>query len=215
MDANPYVEAVSRERRLREEAYLGTPHFVCGVPLKQITPLILAVLFRINTPFLSGGDIGDEDVLQFLWACHRDNPMREEKSVAWRKSARDKFIAASRELDFDKAERGIDDFMRDTFLDAPDGKPSRPYVCSIAWIEYSMSGKPFAWSREYTMKQPLRVIYQLLRCRALDAGSVLKNPISDPILQTALDELNTPEQMATRADSFRAQFCGFSDGYII
>lgn len=212
---NPLFKAIGRERRLREEAYLGTPQFICGIPLKQITPRLLAVLFRINTPFLQGGDATEEDIALFLWATHLRNPMREETPRWLGKTERQKFAKLFRKgFDYDEAERAIDEFMVDTFLDAPDGKPSRPYVCSIAWLEYGMAAKPFNWQREYTLDQPLRIIYQLLRCRAMDNGAVLKNPLSDPIIQGALEELNTPDAIRERSEQWRKQHTG-ADGYAI
>lgn len=207
MDENPYVKAISRERKLREEAYLSAPHFICGIPLKQITPRLLAVLFRIETPFLTGAEVRDGDVLRFLWACHVDNPLREERSRLFQPSKRQRFLASiNAGFDFDLAVAEIDCFMEDTFMDSPDGKSSRPYACSIAWLEYSMCSKPFCWTREYTLDSPMRIIYQLLRCRALDNGAILKNRLSDPVLDSALEELNTPEARLKRMEEFRAKF---------
>ncbi len=136
--------------------------------------------------------------------------MRVEKKRLFRPSKRDQFLEyIAQGFDFDTAEILIDQFLDDTFLDAPDGKPSRPYVCSIAWMEYSMASKPFGWSREYTLDQPLRVIYQLLRCRAIDSGMKVINRISDTVLQKAINETNTPEAMAKRA----AEMAAFSERY--
>ncbi len=196
---SPFFQALDRERRLREEAYLGVPHDICGVPCREITPRLLAILFRLRTPYLTGGEVLPEDTLLFLWAVHRDNPMRAEKSTLLRRSKRDQFLKSARKIDFTSAEIEIDQWLEDTFMDAPEGKPSRPYVCSIAWLEYSMSTKPFLWDRDRTLETPLRVIYQLLRCRAIDNGHEVTNRISGAVLQRAINDVNTPEEMAKRA----------------
>ena len=207
MASKPFVAAIDLERRLREESYLPCPQFICGIPLKQITPRILAVLFRIETPFFGDGAVEETHILQFLWACHAENPMREEPKRWFGKTARQRFDASLGAFDFAKAEDEIWQFLEHTFLDAPDGGPtSRPYVCSIASMEYSMACKPFYWSREYTLDQPLRIIYQLRKCRARDNGALLKNRISDPVMDDALNEANSPEEMSRRAAEFRARF---------
>lgn len=201
---NPFLAALDCERRLREEAYLDLPHNICGIPCRQITPRLLAVLFRIRTPYLTGEEVTPEATLQFLWAVDRNNPMRAEKRKPFQRSKRHQFLDfIARGFDFDLAELEIDQFLNETFLDAPDGKPSRPYVCSIAWLEYSMSAKPFLWDRERTLETPIRVIYQLLRCRAIDNGISLTNRISDRLVQEALEEINSPEAMEKRAAEFK------------
>ncbi len=204
MDA--YTAALQVERRQREEVYLGLPHNICGIPCRQITPRLLAILFRLQTPFLTGGGVEPEDTLQFLWTLDRNNPMRVERNLLRRSKRQqfDDFIKLG--FDFDLAEREIDRFLEMTFLDAPEGKPSRPYVCPIAWLEYSMNGKPFMWDRERTLDTPVRIIYQLLRCRALDNGVSITNKLSDTVLQSALEEINTPEAMLKRAEAFRRKF---------
>lgn len=202
---NPFLAALDRERSLREEAYLGTPHNICGIPCRQITPRLLALLFRLKTPFLTGAEVTEEQTLQFLWCVDRNNPFRKERSKLFRPSKRqrfDDFIA--RGFDFDLAEQEIDQWLEDTFMDAPEGKPSRPYVCSIAWMEYSMAQKPFGWDYDTkTADVPVRRIYQLLRCRALENQLTITNRISDGLVQDALEEINSPEAMTKRSAEFK------------
>lgn len=208
MAGNPYLEALDLERSFREEAYLGAPHFICGIPIKQITPRLLAVLFRVKTPFFGSNEVTDEDILMFLWACHVGNPMREEKPQVVKRflrrdlvlpTAKQRFLKSLVDVDLDEAEDGIWDFLKATFMDAPDGPQTRPYVCSVAAMQYAMASKPFGWTTDYTLDQPLRVIYQLMRCRAREHGLILTNSLSDGLIGEALDEMNTPEAMAQRA----------------
>lgn len=214
MEPNPYLAALDLERRFREEPYLGAPHYICGFPLKEITPRLIAVLFHIQTPFFGNGEVTDEDILRFLWACHVDNPMRKEEPKVIRRflrkpiivtTSKQRFMEAAEEIDFDEAEESIWEFLKATFMDAPDGPQTRPYVCSVAAMQYAMGGKPFNWPTSYTLDQPLRIIYQLMRCRQREHGMILTNSLSDAVLNDALEEMNTPEAMANRARE-RAEF---------
>lgn len=167
-----YDEALADERKAREEAYLDAPHFICGVRLRQITPRILARLFFVETPFLSGGHLGTEHIAQFLWICHWDYSLDIHD--------RDAFIKTLKGQDYSELAAEIDQFIDDTFLDTPQGSAGIPYFCNFAWFEYIMH-KAMGWDSEYTLNQPLRRIYQLIRCMELESGAILSNKRSDKV----------------------------------
>lgn len=185
-------EAYERERRLREEVYLGLPHFVCGIPLRQITPRIFALLLHIRTPFIGGGEVTDAAIGQFLWACHRDFTPPRKRWLRNPNAARDKFMASLAEKDFDDLEDGIDAFLDATFLDSPQGgrNDDTPYVCGVAWMEYRMALDPFRWDSERTLDTPLRRIYQLVRCHDSAHGVPLFNRFSDDVKQDWMKDFN-------------------------
>ena len=185
-----YDEAIAVERKRREEPYLSSVIRICGIPIKQVTPRLLSVLTNIETPYLGIGEVTSEHTLHFLWAMAVENPMRREKATWFRKTAQQKFIIRNQSIDFDKAEAEIWEFLEATFMDAPRGKAAVPYASSIAWMEYSMSSKPFCWDYDTkTADIPIRRIYQLIRCRALDAKAVLDNQISDKVKAEWLAEI--------------------------
>lgn len=171
-----YKEALAFEQEAREEAYLDAPAFICGVPVRQITPRLLAVLFYIRTPFLWGGMATPGHVGQFLWAIHL-----EYVTEGPAHPKRDAFLHSIEGMDFGKAEVAIDAFLEKTFLDAPyGGKEATPYVCSVAWIEWRMAQKPFGWAWEdRTANTPLRRIYQLIRCEDMRSGKLMVNRKSE------------------------------------
>lgn len=186
-------EAYERERRLREEVYLDQPHYVCGIPLRQITPRMFALLLHIGTPFIGGGVATEGDIGRFLWACHRDfTPPSKGILGRFRNWKRDRFLASLRKMDFDELEDGIDEFLDATFLDSPQGGKTddTPYVCGVAWMEYRMALDPFRWDSERTMRTPLRRIYQLIRCHDSSNGIPLFNKISDDVKSEFLRDLN-------------------------
>lgn len=189
-------EAYDKERRLREEVYLGQPHYVCGIPLAQITPSIFARLLLIRTPFIGGGDVTPGAIGHFLWACHRDFSLPSKGFLGWwRHRQRDRFLASLKRLDFAELEAGIDEFLDATFLDMPQGgvRDSTPYVCGVAWMEYRMALDPFRWDSARTLDTPLRRIYQLIRCHDAAQGQPLFNKFSDAVKDKFLRTINEPK----------------------
>jgi len=188
-DIPGYAEAVTREQQNREVAYLGVPFVAEGVRLAQMTPRILAALYAHRSPFVCGGSIPDpvESVVQFLWACSLN--YSNSRFARWhfvRSIAR---RVRRGTFDIFRALDDIDEYVEVTFQDGPRGGPSSiPYVSQIAWIEYTMSGSPWNWTRERIMKTPLRIIYQQMRCKEMAHGEAPINP-SDRIRAEWLDTL--------------------------
>lgn len=183
-----YNDALAEERRIREEAFLDLPHSICGLKIHQLTPRLLTRLNLVRTPFIFGGDITDARVAQFLWILSLD--------YAPDKAVRDVFIESllkSLGGNLESAIDEIEEYLDDTFLDAPHGgggASTAPYVCSIAWIVYSMAKEPFRWDEARTMDTPLRKSWQLIRCRALDNGATLVNRKSDSVTNEWGGKLN-------------------------
>lgn len=189
-------EEYDRESRLREEVYLDAPAWVCGIPLRQITPRLFARLLAIRTPFIGSGEVTHSAIGHFLWACHRDFSLPTRGFMGrFRHRRRNRFLRSLRRMDFAALEAGIDTFLDATFLDSPQGlrDNATPYVCGIAWMEYRMALDPFRWDSERTLETPLRRIYQLIRCRDATNGVPLFNRHSDPVKQRFIDKINQPK----------------------
>lgn len=179
-----YDAALAQERALREAIFLDVPYDISGIKIQNITPFLLARLLAMGTPYLDGGEYRDTDTVRFLWALSPEFCADEAK--------RDAFIDLAIKTidDIAKTEAEIEIFLKETFMDGPQGGPaSVPYVSGIAWMIYAMARKPFKWKREKTLHTPLREIYQLMRCRKLDKGGIIFNE-SDKIKATWLDEVN-------------------------
>jgi len=173
-----YLEATAEERRLREEVYLDLPHDICGFYTKQITPYLFAILSQMESPVLFGSaEPRDSDYAQFLWALSTNFAVDTKKRESFIER-----VAKSLYEDHDSIVAGISEFLDATFLDVSSGgREETPYVCSCAWMEYSMSKDPFRWDSQRTLHTPLRRIYQLIRCRTLDNGGTLINNKSDKV----------------------------------
>ena len=187
-DIPGYDEELDRERRVRTEIFLGEPADICGLKIRQITPLLFSRLLLMRTPFLESDEAMTEaEILRFLWSLSVDFSTEEGKRDEWLKVALIKIIEGG---GFDRAEDEIQLFLDETFLDAPHGgRESVPYTTAIAWMVYKMACVPFGWDKDRTMTTPIREIYQYLRCDALAKGQALINSWSDKLRAAWLQEL--------------------------
>lgn len=189
-----YADAVARERKAREEAYLNLPHDVCGIQLKQITPYLYGLLSLERNPFVTGGTINEAAIAQFLWTLHIDFAVDSKK--------RDAFLKSLEDADWIGLQIGIEELLDLTFLDAPygGGLNQSPLFCNMAWMEYRLAAEPFRWARDTVLHSPLRVIYQLMRCDAWNHGDkTLVNRWSDQVVDDWMHEKMKQEKEAQNA----------------
>lgn len=159
-----YEEEVEREQLARNVAYLDQPEIVCGEPLRNITPHLLALLTVTRTPFYFGGTITHAHLAQFLWACHRDYSPR-----AWWK--RRQLIHRASRLDLAKANEEISAFIELTFMDMPrGGDAEKPIASGTAWLVYRFRNPPWNQAEQITLHTPFRKLYQELRCWQREQG---------------------------------------------
>lgn len=170
-----YFQAVDLEQQLRAEAYLGNPSVCAGVRVHQMTPRSYNLLMVLDSPWVNGGEIGAAAAIQFLFTLSIDF---KDFGLPWFVSHYAKFIR-KKGYDWEYVCDCIGEFVETTFLDAPTGKETTPYACSTAWLELHMY-KLMGWHSDRTLDTPLRRIYQLLRCEAMEAGDkTLVNKLSD------------------------------------
>lgn len=206
-DIPGFEAAVRRERRARNQIYLGTAFHLCGFRVRNITPRIYGILSEAQTPFIFGGSIEDErPFIQFILICQTPG----EKTL-------DEITEAAMDANLEDWRKQIGEFLDLTFLDAPQGGGDEaPIASSQAWMEYRMAGEPFRWDYETkTADTPLRRIYQLIRCQDKEAGRVVTNSLSSKCEGDWLDDVQkqldagilTPamiQEMQARAAAQRA-----------
>lgn len=176
-----YDEAIAEERRLREEIFLDVPHDIRGIKVQQITPLLLARLLRMESPFIAGdAEINEAEIVRFLWALSSDFSSDAQQRLNFISDCAKRLSEGDGWID---AELDIEEFMDATFLDAPysSGGDSVPYVSSIAWMIYTMAKEPFRWDESRTLNTPLRKLYQYTRCLKLDKDAPIYNRKSDKL----------------------------------
>lgn len=186
-------EAISREQRERHEAYLDLPYSVCGVLLRQMTPLDYCALQYARSPFLVGGEITHPKAAHFTFWL-RKNPLETI----------DDHLNSVAKLETEECREEIEEYLTVTFRDETSSvSKSVPIAPSIAWYEYRMSGEPFRWSSEKTINTPIRRLNMLVRCWQKEHGETVINPHSHGVISRYRDDLQaklksgemTPEQI--------------------
>jgi len=181
-----YDEALAREREIRESAFVSDKARIFNIEVWQITPFLLARLFRMKTPFFGHGEHSLHETLRFLWSVSTKFSQSIEDRETFIQEA--SLCIAAEGLENVIAE--IDQFIDDAFLDAPvGGVDSVPYICSVAWMIYRMKCEPHRLTEEQAGNTPIARIYQYIKCAQFEKGDILYNAISDPVKATWLADL--------------------------
>ncbi len=168
-----YDEALAKEALLRRSVFIGVPYGICGIPIHNITPFLLARLRVFHSAFIEGGTYDLGEVLKFLWAMSpKFSENQDEMDAFFEESAKSLAELESLSLAFDE----IDQFIEETFMDGPQGgAESVPYVIGEAWMVYTFMKDPFRWTEEQALHTPYRKLFQYLRCVKLDNDQVVYN----------------------------------------
>lgn len=197
-----YAEAVANEQAARVTAYLDKPEIVCGEPLRNITPHLLAILLDIETPFYCGGNYGYPHVAQFLCALHVEELDASPINVLRMTRSATRFL-------LEDCAAQISAFITLTFMDSPKGGGNdKPIASSIAWLRYRFRCEPFRMKPSETMRTPLRQLYQELRCWERDNGEDVRNPsdrLTSSWLTQVQDALKRGEITQSDLDEFNAK----------
>lgn len=192
-----FDQASAQEQWERNSAHLRLPDEVCGVWIRQMTPLDVCKLHVAKSPFMVGGVIGYEHIAQFLFILHDASRLQ---SRGWFKGPRftmNDALEKATDFSIEDGNRQISEYLEVTYRDQPTGAREMrdaPIAPSVAWLLHRMSCQPFCWSDEKTYHEPLRLIYQRIRCWQDENGTPVANRLSQKFsdawvqaLQKALD----------------------------
>ena len=171
------------ERYRRDFAFLGiteTLRFGYGYSLEvnQLTLRMFIQLCAVGSPFLVGGNIRPEHILQFLWRISPQYELRREVENA------QEFAAALKQLPFKGAIRAINRYIDRQLMDRPptavarnDTKPDTSFAASMV----HQLASHYSWSGEEILDLPLARSFQYLRKihRSQDPDMGFWNPIRD------------------------------------
>ena len=184
-----YAEEVGREHSLREEAFIASPEFICGIEVTQFTLERFALLSAFGSPFLcgprGGGDGATaEDVALFMWSIspEYERALRTRGAVEcfsqtiagflfW--SIRYRFVKRLRKIKAGDAIGQIGAYLDRALYDAPKGigsSDSVPYWASLAGV-VCMIASQTGWSESELLKMPTRRVFQYSKIAAK-----LRNP---------------------------------------
>lgn len=176
-----FNEAVAQEQRERTGAYLDLPSVICGIEIRQMTPMDLARLTYAGNPYVTGyGEKSYPVAAHFIFQL----AIKPFKTPA-------KALLAIAGNSIEEIDNQIEDYVELTFRDQNSGggaTEDAPIASLIAWLEYRMF-KTFGWDRERTLNAPLRLIWQQVRCWQRESGEIVKNKLSGAKNDEFLDEV--------------------------
>lgn len=156
------AKAAQADADRRDLAFLtDAPRVLCGVPVKALTLRHLILLFLSRSPFVCGGQVRVEHVIQFIdivsvgFEAGKSKVQRARRHKLIERMLRAKFAAAIKQ---------IDEFMDDAWKDRASRRSSGPAeVVSIADAMVHEFAWAYGWMVDYTLDRPLAQLYALLR----------------------------------------------------
>jgi hypothetical protein len=173
-----YREAASRRRAA---AFCDAPDYVLGQEVRPLTPRTFSMLVAVDCHFILGGRATEGDVRNYLWFhsprwCHSGCPgWQRHKALALRPLFRELASPWRRRmglpLDVPRyaaalalAVADIRRIVEDAFADCPAGSGDGAAIATLEAQLVAAFAREFHWAAEYTRNQPLRQLFQLLRC---------------------------------------------------
>ncbi len=153
MDLPEFREAVKLENDARDAAFLDIPANICGLQIRNMTPLDFMTLDHLGSPVINGGLPSRADISDFL------------SFMAVKKQPVKHFWKMLR-MDYGAALSEIGKYLERTYQDTPGhSSPTsgRPMASWLAF-ECDLLGREYGWSTEKTLNTPLRVLNQLVNC---------------------------------------------------
>lgn len=181
-----FESAIASERKDRATCLLGLSELIAGVPCVPLTPRRLEWLRAFNNPFICGGQSSRAEILRFLWFV---SPEFSDSGT----EKRDAFIESQLELDVLEAVEGIGEYLDRAFLDAPHGKPGKPYYAPTVGLYHALNASyPHGeWTLAQVLDTPLAVIYQLIKVDDIVKGCAVINRRSDEVAVKWAEQLET------------------------
>jgi len=136
------------------EAWVLVSEDCYGIKVKSMTLRHLMMLDGIETPFLKGGDIKDEDIALFLWIVSEDYSTEAK--------AKKEFFKKAVKLRLIPTINWIKEYIKKSFSDSDTmsiGEKGQAYFISYF---VDLFAREYGWSFEQIMEMPLRVGFQLL-----------------------------------------------------
>jgi hypothetical protein len=198
-----YVEALARERFLRDAAFLGVSETVYGFELKPLTLRHWLIMRIANSPLIGDGTPSPVQLAQFLWSVSTEYSLEDSARRAFLKRCRKfqpptppwffetkrwrkRFNGAM--IEMAKCLTAVRAYIDEATMDAPPRRQSLAftpdYYSEVAfWV--GLFGHSF--HPDAILDMPLKVLYQLYK-EALDSRSagnktkpIMFNPISERV----------------------------------
>lgn len=160
------AKAAQQDADRRDLAFLtDAPRMLCGVAVKALTLRHLILLCLGKSPFVCGGEVQVEHVIQFVHLVSVEFAMGN--TARHREARRALMRRMLNRVKFGTAVRAIDAFLSDAWKDRPaSGSVKSSPGSQMASFAASMTHEfawAYGWTIEYTLDRPLGQLYQLLR----------------------------------------------------
>jgi hypothetical protein len=192
-------EACETEARLRDDAFLGAPEFICGIEVEPLTLDRFILLNAFGSPFICGGrPVRADDVALFLWVLSPQYsramavqralwPLSRQAARGWLLVSRCIFVRRLRRLDAAQAIEAVQDYVDTALFDAPKGGSKRSgglaYWSMFASIVLAIAAET-GWTENAIRKMPVRRVWQywrMVRVRK-DPEAHVFNPLSGRVI---------------------------------
>lgn len=178
-DIPGYREAVQKEGEIRVAAFVSPSTSICGIPIRQMTPMDFINLNGIESPMLYGTDFSRKDITRFLRLLSA-KPIKPN----WLSNYR--FGKRCRRINLDEAKASIDKYLERTFFDSP-STSAGAHVSFASWCAHliDLIASEYGWPMDDIMRCPFRVLDQLANCikKRNDPESITFNPLSGKVRQ--------------------------------
>lgn len=190
-----YADAIDRETRGRDIAFLGLTEFICGIEVLPFSPYHFLRLSLVGCPFVCGGIPEPEDVSRFLWVV---SPKFKDNALMLTRWRRNQFVAMKcRPLvssdQIDNTIQAIGKYLEFALSDCDgdsSGSKRSSFSCAAGLVDRLAS--EYGWSEQTILRMPFNKLFQLLRSLQLrhDPECPLINP-SDKIRLRWISERNS------------------------
>ena len=136
------------------EAWVDIDEEFHGIKIMNMNLKHLMILDGVETPFLKGGDITDEDIAIFLWIVSREFSQNEKHKKTFFKKA----VKINNVLGI----KWIREYIQKTFSEADtmkQGEKGQTYFLSYF---VDIFAREYSWGFDQILKLPLRIAFQLI-----------------------------------------------------
>ena len=136
------------------ESWVDIPEDLNGIKINNMNLYHLMMLDGIESPFLNGGEVTDQDIALFLWIVSKDY-CQDEK-------VQEKFFEKVVKIKLGDATRFIQEYIKKTFAESDTmGKGDKGQVYFISYY-VDLFAREYSWSYKDIINLPLRIGFQLI-----------------------------------------------------
>jgi hypothetical protein len=155
---NYIQEVIEREQADEAEPWLMYCRLIDGIEVKELSLYHIHLLDGLDNTILSGGNVDEANIAQFLWIISKDFKLSDNK-------ARDKFIKSIADKNTYKLRIEINDYIKSGLSQsramANDEKEQKANAHFLAYVVHTLSSA-YSWSIEYILNLPVNIVHQLV-----------------------------------------------------